>query len=110
MVQLQQIMFIVLKLVILYIFLYISLGVQILKNNGSVVDAAIASGICLGIVNMHSSGIGGGGVMVTFTPNVSYSKNYTIDVYDFREVAPRKIKDYLKNMTHNEMKIGIYKF
>lgn len=75
-------------------------------QNGSAVDAAIATGICLGIVNMHSSGIGGGGVMLTFTPNKTSKTNYTVEAFDFRETAPLKINSWLSKMKHNEMKMG----
>ena len=59
------------------------IGNYILKANGSAVDAAIAAMFCLGVVSMHSSGIGGGGVMLVY---YQASKNAT--VYDFRETAP----------------------
>ena len=35
------------------------IGVKILKQGGNAVDAAIASGICIGSINMFSAGIGG---------------------------------------------------
>jgi len=58
------------------------IGVEMLKQGGSAVDAAIAATICIGVVNMFSSGIGGGGFMVIKPPN---DTAYTID---FRETAP----------------------
>ena len=59
------------------------IGKDILNVNGSAVDAAIAAMFCLGVVSMHSSGIGGGGVMLIYNQT---SKNAT--VIDFRETAP----------------------
>jgi gamma-glutamyltranspeptidase/glutathione hydrolase/leukotriene-C4 hydrolase len=58
-------------------------GVDILKKNGSAVDAAIASLFCVGVVNLHSTGIGGGGFMVYY--NATSRKSTFID---YREVAP----------------------
>ena len=54
-----------------------------MRNNGSVVDAAIASGFCMSVDNMHSSGIGGGGFMLVYI-----RENKTFEALDFREVAP----------------------
>ena len=58
-------------------------GVSILKKGGSAVDAAIAGILCTGVVNLHSSGIGGGGFMIYY--EAATQRAYTVD---FREVAP----------------------
>jgi gamma-glutamyltranspeptidase / glutathione hydrolase / leukotriene-C4 hydrolase len=42
------------------------IGVSILKQNGSAVDAAIATTLCIGVVHPQSSGIGGGGFMLVY--------------------------------------------
>ncbi|KAF9373642.1 hypothetical protein CPB97_000409 [Podila verticillata] len=58
------------------------IGVQVLKDGGNAVDAAVASCLCIGAVNMFSAGIGGGGFMSIRLPNG------TVEVIDFRETAP----------------------
>ena len=59
------------------------IGVSILKQGGSAVDAAISSLLCVGVVNYHSTGIGGGGFMVTY--DVATRQAHALD---YREVAP----------------------
>lgn len=46
-------------------------------------DAAIASMLCLGVINAHSTGIGGGGFMLVYHRFTRFS-----EVIDFRENAP----------------------
>ncbi|XP_054130844.1 glutathione hydrolase 7 isoform X2 [Melozone crissalis] len=60
-----------------------ALGTHVLARHGSSVDAAIASALCAGIVNPHSSGLGGGGVMLLH--DIRKNRSWVID---FREVAP----------------------
>uniref|UniRef100_A0A3Q3ERU5 Glutathione hydrolase n=1 Tax=Labrus bergylta TaxID=56723 RepID=A0A3Q3ERU5_9LABR len=52
------------------------------------VDAAITAALCLGIVHPHTSGIGGGGVMLVH----DIRKNET-RIIDFRETAPSAIQE-----------------
>ena len=59
------------------------IGNKILNDNGSAVDAAIAAMFCLGVVSMHSSGIGGGGIMLVYNRSLQKAS-----VIDFRETAP----------------------
>ena len=60
-----------------------TVGVEILRKGGSAVDAAIASLLCLGVVNFHSTGIGGGGFMVYYN-----ATSKTATTLDYRETAP----------------------
>ncbi|KAK2897545.1 glutathione hydrolase 7 [Channa argus] len=65
-----------------------SVGFNVLRKQGSSVDAAITAALCLGIVHPHTSGIGGGGVMLVH----DIRKNET-RVIDFRETAPSAIHE-----------------
>ena len=76
---------------------------NILKANGSAVDAAIAAMFCLGVVSMHSSGIGGGGVMLVYN---QISKKAT--VIDFRETAPATAYWDVFRGREKEAKKGLY--
>ena len=59
------------------------IGVDILRKNGSAIDAAIASLFCIGVINMHSAGVGGGAVMVVYNRSTK-----TAEYFNFREKAP----------------------
>ncbi|CAH2292695.1 glutathione hydrolase 7 [Pelobates cultripes] len=67
-----------------------NLGIEVLEKRGSSVDAAIVTTLCLGIVNPHTSGLGGGGVML-----IHDIRNNVTDVIDFRETAPSGIHEDL---------------
>ncbi|KAG7661418.1 uncharacterized protein J8A68_005113 [[Candida] subhashii] len=58
-----------------------TMGKNILLQGGNAADAAITVALCIGSINSHSSGIGGGGIIL------SRSNNSTISI-DAREVAP----------------------
>lgn len=59
------------------------MAADILRQNGSAVDAAITGMLCSGAVHVESSGIGGGGFM---TVRLSNGSVYTLN---FRETAPK---------------------
>ncbi|KAJ4959308.1 hypothetical protein NE237_026419 [Protea cynaroides] len=59
------------------------IGVSVLRDGGHAVDAAVATALCLGVVNPMSSGIGGGAFMV-----VRSSSTFKAEAFDMRETAP----------------------
>ncbi|XP_027016488.1 glutathione hydrolase 7 [Tachysurus fulvidraco] len=65
-----------------------SLGFDVLGQHGSSVDAAIAAALCLGIIHPHTSGIGGGGVMLVHDIRKNESR-----IIDFRETAPSGLRE-----------------
>nr|CAG8556915.1 14748_t:CDS:10 [Entrophospora candida] len=58
------------------------IGVDVLKEGGSAMDATIATQLCVGTINAFSTGIGGGGFLLV------RDSNGTLETLDFREVAP----------------------
>ena len=59
-------------------------GIAILRAGGNAVDAAVAVGLVLGVVNPFASGIGGGGFLLVRDPSTG-----VVEALDFRETAPR---------------------
>lgn len=59
------------------------IGVEVLKNGGNAVDAAVAVGFALGVAEPATSGLGGGGFMTIKTEKMTEAI-----FLDFREFAP----------------------
>lgn len=64
------------------------IGVDVLKEGGNAVDAVISATFCVGVVNMFSSGIGGGGFMTIRIPPKDANSSSEVFSIDFREMAP----------------------
>ena len=84
------------------------IGNDVLKEDGSAVDAAIAAMFCLGVINMHSSGVGGGGTMLVYNRTLK-----SANVIDFRETAPATTTPNMfePNKTgEDKSKYGLYRY
>ncbi|MGY6661732.1 MAG: gamma-glutamyltransferase [Glycocaulis sp.] len=70
--------------------LAVEAGLDVLRQGGDAVDAAIAVQMVLGLVEPQSSGIAGGAFMVRYD-----AQSGTVTVYDGRETAPAAVtEDY----------------
>ena len=63
-------------------------GAGVLRDGGSAVDAAVATAMVLNVVEPQSSGIGGGGFLVTWD-------GATVEAWDGRETAPAAANERL---------------
>ncbi|XP_010438326.1 PREDICTED: gamma-glutamyltranspeptidase 3-like [Camelina sativa] len=69
------------------------IGASVLRRGGHAVDAAVATSLCVGVVNPMSSGIGGGAFLI-----VSSQEDSKGEAFDMRETAPLAAsKDMYKN-------------
>ncbi|THH02088.1 hypothetical protein EW026_g744 [Hermanssonia centrifuga] len=86
------------------------IGVKILKKGGNAVDAAISTTLCIGVTNMFSSGIGGGGFMTVRLPplqsNLSSISSSKVMTIDFREVAPAASREKMYVGQSNKARWG----
>ena len=68
-------------------------ALKVYQNGGNAIDAAIAAALCLGVVDGHNSGLGGGCLMLIRT------QGGAIHAIDGRETAPAAASEtmYLRN-------------
>ncbi|XP_057967647.1 glutathione hydrolase 3 isoform X2 [Malania oleifera] len=59
------------------------IGASMLRAGGHAIDAAVATALCVGVVNPVSSGIGGGSFMIVWSASTSQAQ-----AFDMRETAP----------------------
>ncbi|XP_071493203.1 glutathione hydrolase 1 proenzyme-like [Diadema antillarum] len=79
------------------------MGSDILRKNGSAVDAAITTQLCIGLVNSQSSGLGGGFFMVIYSQSTGESR-----FLDARETAPLAANEaYVANLLAADSPFGI---
>ena len=80
------------------------IGEDTLNKGGSAVDAAIAAMFCLGVIHMHSSGVGGGGVMLVYNRVAKKAS-----IIDFRETAPSDVPTFTPDDKGEEQsRIGLW--
>jgi gamma-glutamyltranspeptidase/glutathione hydrolase len=58
------------------------IGIELLKRGGNAADALVGTQLCVGVIGMYHSGIGGGGFMLVRDRDGQY------EAIDFRETAP----------------------
>lgn len=63
-------------------------GVELLRKGGNAVDAAVGSLLCIGVVNLQSTGLGGGGFLMYYN-----AERRETTCIDFREKAPAFIPE-----------------
>lgn len=84
------------------------IGTSLLKDGGSAADAAIGATLCVGVLNMFSSGIGGGGFALIRAPRsgAAFQDKADHSVVDFRETAPAASFEGMFRQDPEKSKVG----
>ncbi|KAI0389116.1 gamma-glutamyltransferase 1 [Xylariaceae sp. FL0594] len=75
------------------------IGIDTLKKGGNAADALVATQLCIGVIGMYHSGIGGGGFMLVRGSDGKY------EFIDFRETAPAAA---FQDMYNNNTAASLY--
>ena len=75
------------------------IGTALLQKGGNAADALVGTVLCVGVIGMYHSGLGGGGFMVVRSSNGSY------EFIDFRETAPAAA---FQDMYNNKTSLSLY--
>lgn len=76
-------------------------GIEMLRQGGNAVDAAVATGFALGVLEPNASGIGGGGFMV-----VKMASMKEAVVIDFRPTAPAAASPAMYSLDERGRPVG----
>ena len=80
------------------------IGINILKNGGNAIDAAVAVSFALSVTHPSAGNLGGGGFMV-----IKFSNGQSTSI-DFREVAPLKSHKDMFLDNEGNAKVKKYKY
>lgn len=81
------------------------IGVSMLRQGGHAVDAAVATALCVGVVNPMASGIGGGAFMVVRSASTSKAQ-----AFDMRETAPLAASEVRSFLFHRNYSVNVSHF